>query len=41
MLLLASRSSFPGDHAMLWSMVAAGIFIVWRFIGLLAWPSRL
>jgi membrane-associated phospholipid phosphatase len=33
---LASWSSFPSDHAMLWSAVAAGIFIVWRLIGLLA-----
>jgi undecaprenyl-diphosphatase len=33
---LASWSSFPSDHAMLWSAVATGIFIVWRSIGVLA-----
>jgi membrane-associated phospholipid phosphatase len=33
---LASWSSFPSDHAMLWSAIAAGIFIVWRSIGLFA-----
>jgi membrane-associated phospholipid phosphatase len=33
---LALWSSFPSDHAMLWSAVAAGIFIVWRLVGLLA-----
>ena len=33
---LVSWSSFPSDHAMLWSAVAAGIFVVWRLVGLLA-----
>lgn len=33
---LAGWSSFPSDHAMLWMAVAAGIFVVWRGIGILA-----
>ncbi|SAK81443.1 PA-phosphatase like phosphoesterase [Caballeronia catudaia] len=29
-------SSFPSDHAALWMAVAVGIFLVWRWIGVLA-----
>ncbi|MFM0053583.1 phosphatase PAP2 family protein [Caballeronia grimmiae] len=29
-------SSFPSDHAALWMSVAVGIFLVWRWIGVLA-----
>jgi undecaprenyl-diphosphatase len=29
-------SSFPSDHAALWMAIAAGIFLVWRWIGVLA-----
>ncbi|MDR5857705.1 phosphatase PAP2 family protein [Caballeronia sp. LZ062] len=29
-------SSFPSDHAALWMSLAVGIFIVWRWIGVLA-----
>ncbi|MCP3726053.1 phosphatase PAP2 family protein [Paraburkholderia sp. CNPSo 3272] len=32
-------SSFPSDHAMLWTAVAMGIFLVWRGIGILAFVS--
>ncbi|SAL71349.1 PA-phosphatase like phosphoesterase [Caballeronia udeis] len=34
--MLPTWSSFPSDHAMLWMSVAAGIFIVWRRVGVLA-----
>jgi len=33
---LASWSSFPSDHAMLWMAISLGIFLVWRGIGTLA-----
>ena len=29
-------SSFPSDHASLWMAIAVGIFLVWRWIGVLA-----
>ncbi|SAL05279.1 PA-phosphatase like phosphoesterase [Caballeronia calidae] len=29
-------SSFPSDHAALWMAIAVGIFLVWRWIGVLA-----
>lgn len=29
-------SSFPSDHASLWMAIAIGIFLVWRWIGVLA-----
>ncbi|MFC0398024.1 phosphatase PAP2 family protein [Paraburkholderia rhizosphaerae] len=29
-------SSFPSDHAALWMAIAVGIFLVWRWIGMLA-----
>ncbi|WP_321799369.1 phosphatase PAP2 family protein [Caballeronia sp. J97] len=29
-------SSFPSDHAALWMAIAFGIFLVWRWIGVLA-----
>ncbi|QSN63081.1 MULTISPECIES: phosphatase PAP2 family protein [unclassified Caballeronia] len=29
-------SSFPSDHAALWMSVAVGIFLVWRWVGVLA-----
>jgi membrane-associated phospholipid phosphatase len=29
-------SAFPSDHAALWMAIAVGIFLVWRWIGLLA-----
>ncbi|CAB3727259.1 phosphatase PAP2 family protein [Paraburkholderia rhynchosiae] len=34
--MLSGWSSFPSDHAMLWTSVAVGIFIVSRRIGVLA-----
>jgi len=34
--MLPTWSSFPSDHAMLWMSVEAGIFIVWRRVGVLA-----
>jgi membrane-associated phospholipid phosphatase len=33
---LRTWSSFPSDHAMLWTAVAMGIFLVWRNMGILA-----
>ncbi|WP_232471084.1 phosphatase PAP2 family protein [Caballeronia hypogeia] len=29
-------SSFPSDHAALWMAIAVGIFLVWRWVGVLA-----
>lgn len=34
--MLATWSSFPSDHAMLWASVSAGIFMIWRKVGVLA-----
>ncbi|EGY01588.1 phosphoesterase PA-phosphatase related protein [Nitrospirillum viridazoti Y2] len=34
--ILRTWSSFPSDHAMLWMAVSTGIFLVWRWIGVLA-----
>src|SRR5689334_22152629 len=33
---LRTWSSFPSDHAALWMAMAVGIFLVWRWIGILA-----
>ncbi|KXV11987.1 phosphoesterase [Caballeronia megalochromosomata] len=33
---LHNWSSFPSDHAALWMAIAVGIFLVWRWIGVLA-----
>jgi undecaprenyl-diphosphatase len=35
-VMLRTWSSFPSDHAMLWTAVATGIFLIWRRIGILA-----
>jgi undecaprenyl-diphosphatase len=29
-------SSFPSDHAMMWGAIATGVFLVYRFVGVLA-----
>ena len=34
--ILRTWSSFPSDHAALWASVAMGIFLVWRWVGVLA-----
>jgi membrane-associated phospholipid phosphatase len=34
--VLRTWSSFPSDHAMLWASIAMGIFIVWRWVGVVA-----
>ena len=34
--VLRNWSSFPSDHAMLWASVAMGIFLIWRWVGVLA-----
>ncbi|MCC8395646.1 phosphatase PAP2 family protein [Paraburkholderia sp. MMS20-SJTR3] len=34
--MLTDWSSFPSDHAMLWMAIATGIFLVWRWVGVLA-----
>jgi membrane-associated phospholipid phosphatase len=33
---LRTWSSFPSDHAALWVSIAIGIFLVWRWVGVLA-----
>src|SRR5689334_10741188 len=33
---LRTWSSFPSDHAALWMAIAVGIFLVWRWVGILA-----
>ncbi len=35
-LVRRTWSSFPSDHAMLWASVATGIFLIWRWVGVLA-----
>jgi membrane-associated phospholipid phosphatase len=34
--ILRTWSSFPSDHAALWAAIAMGIFLVWRWVGVLA-----
>jgi membrane-associated phospholipid phosphatase len=34
--VLRTWSSFPSDHAMLWSAIAMGIFLIWRCAGVIA-----
>jgi undecaprenyl-diphosphatase len=35
-LVRRTWSSFPSDHAMLWASVATGIFLIWRWVGVIA-----
>jgi undecaprenyl-diphosphatase len=34
--VLRTWSSFPSDHAMLWASIAMGIFLIWRWAGVIA-----
>jgi undecaprenyl-diphosphatase len=34
--VVTTWSSFPSDHAMLWSAIAMGVFLIWRFAGAIA-----
>jgi membrane-associated phospholipid phosphatase len=35
-LVQRTWNSFPSDHAIIWASIATGIFLIWRWIGVLA-----